>query len=34
MPIANEAELLATQEKIDAILGKQNITQIASSAKN
>ena len=27
MPIANEAELLATQEKIDAILGKQNITQ-------
>ena len=27
MPIANEAKLLATQEIIDAILGKQNITQ-------
>ena len=27
MPIANEAELLATQEIINAILGKQNITQ-------
>ncbi|HHP7232630.1 MAG TPA: type II toxin-antitoxin system HigA family antitoxin [Xenococcaceae cyanobacterium] len=27
MPIANEAELLAIQEKIDAIIDKQNITQ-------
>ena len=27
MPIANEAELLATQKKIDAIIDKQNITQ-------
>ncbi|MGB5634294.1 MAG: transcriptional regulator [Waterburya sp.] len=27
MPIANEAELLAIQEKADAIIDKQNITQ-------
>ncbi|MGK7950895.1 MAG: type II toxin-antitoxin system HigA family antitoxin [Xenococcaceae cyanobacterium] len=27
MPIANEAEFLAIQEKIDAIIDKQNITQ-------
>jgi HTH-type transcriptional regulator / antitoxin HigA len=26
-PINNEAELLATQEQIDAIVDKQNITQ-------